>query len=70
MLTHSRQNEEYQEERYSKENPPKYAQFQEYRGEKNSFWPGFAEIVNPWTMICVGSGAVVAGTEIFFRRGH
>jgi len=67
-LTNFRQNEEYQQERYSKEDPTKFAEFQEYREQKNSFWPGVSEIANPWTLICVGSGVVAAGAQYMFEN--
>jgi hypothetical protein len=63
ILTRGRQNEEYQRERYSKEDPNKYLEFQEYCRQKNSFWPGLSEIVNPWTILCIASGAAAAGAE-------
>jgi hypothetical protein len=67
LLTNSRQNEEYQKERYSKDDPNKYLEFQEYRRQKNSFWPGFSELVNPWLLVCIGSGAAVAGVEYWLE---
>jgi hypothetical protein len=65
-----RQNEEYQRERYSKEDPNKYLEFQEYRRQKNSFWPGLSEIVNPWTILCIASGAAAAGAEYLIEARH
>lgn len=66
-LTCYRQNEEYQQERYSKDAPSKYIEFQQYRAEKNSFWPGVSEIANPWTLVCVASGLAAAGAEYAFE---
>ncbi|KAI8962949.1 DUF1295-domain-containing protein [Daldinia sp. FL1419] len=56
-----RENEENQEKRYSKENPVKYQQLQQYKKTKNSFWPGLAEFGNKWlwTVAAVGAGGVV-----------
>ncbi|KAL2825849.1 hypothetical protein BDW59DRAFT_145960 [Aspergillus cavernicola] len=51
-----RENEESQAERYSKEDPVKAKQFQEYREEKNSFWPDVRELGNKWSWIVVGAG--------------
>ncbi|KAJ9214538.1 hypothetical protein DTO166G4_3942 [Paecilomyces variotii] len=57
--------EEYQEKRYKTEDAPKYVELQEYRREKNSFWPSFSELKNPWTWKIVGFGlAGVAAEEI------
>jgi hypothetical protein len=67
-LTIYRQNEEYQQERYTQEDPIKYAEFQEYRKQKNSFWPGVSEITNPWTLICIGSGIAAAGVQYMFEN--
>lgn len=52
-----RQNEEYQEARYAKENPAKYQQLQEYKRTKNSFWPRVEEFGNKWLWAVVGAGA-------------
>ncbi|KAI1415511.1 DUF1295-domain-containing protein [Hypoxylon sp. FL1857] len=56
-----KENEENQEKRYSKENPVKYQQLQQYKQTKNSFWPGLAEVSNKWlwTVAAVGAGSVV-----------
>lgn len=70
LLTNSRQNEEYQKQRYSKDDPNKYLDFQEYRRQKNSLWPGFSEIVNLWSLLCIGAGAAVAGAEYLFETRH
>jgi len=70
ILTNGRQNEEYQKQRYSKDDPNKYLDFQEYRRQKNSFWPGFSEIVNPWSLVCIGAGVAVAGAEYLFETQH
>lgn len=70
LLTNSRQNEEYQKERYSKDDPNKYLEFQEYRRQKNSFWPSFSELVNPWSLVCIGTGAAVAGVEYLLETQH
>lgn len=53
-----KQNEASQEERYKKGDQYKYQELRVWRGEKNSFWPGLSEVVNPWTWVVVGSGMV------------
>jgi len=45
----------------------KFSQLQAYQAEKNSFWPGIGELVNPWTLVCVGAGALAAGAEYAFE---
>ncbi|PQE21666.1 DUF1295 domain protein [Rutstroemia sp. NJR-2017a WRK4] len=52
-----KENEETQEERYSKTDGAKYAQFQQYKSEKNSFWPSPDELQNKWLWIIAGIGA-------------
>jgi hypothetical protein len=49
-------NETFQEEKYKTEDPKKYAQLQEYRQQKGSFWPKPEEIYNPWTWVVVSAG--------------
>ncbi|PYI08754.1 DUF1295-domain-containing protein [Aspergillus sclerotiicarbonarius CBS 121057] len=53
-----KQTEASQETRYRAEDPHKYEQLQSWRREKNSFWPGFTEVINPWTWAVVGTGVV------------
>jgi hypothetical protein len=56
-----KENEAAQEEKYSSGSPAKYAQFQEYKCEKNSFWPRLEEFANPatWSVIAAGVGGVL-----------
>ncbi|OTB01635.1 hypothetical protein M426DRAFT_211969 [Hypoxylon sp. CI-4A] len=56
-----RENEENEAKRYSKENPTKYQQLQQYKNTKNSFWPSLKEVSNKWvwTVAAVGAGGVV-----------
>ncbi|GLA28793.1 DUF1295 domain protein [Aspergillus phoenicis ATCC 13157] len=53
-----RQTEASQETRYRTEDLHKYEQLQSWRREKNSFWPGFTEVVNPWTWVVLGAGVL------------
>jgi steroid 5-alpha reductase family enzyme len=62
-----RENEASQEERYAKENPLKSAEFDEYKKQKNSFWPSAAEVQNKWTWLMVGAGVAGAVAERAFR---
>jgi steroid 5-alpha reductase family enzyme len=60
-----KQNEESQEERYSKHDAIKAEDFKQYREEKNSFWPKPEEISNRWTL-----GLMVAGVAgVVLERG-
>ena len=51
-----------QRRRNSTSNPQKFAQFEEYSEEKNSFWPSTKEVQNPWLWTVIGGG--VAGVAI------
>ncbi|KAI0014641.1 DUF1295-domain-containing protein [Xylariomycetidae sp. FL0641] len=63
-----KQNEEYQESRYSKENPVKHQQLQEYKREKNSFWPSVKEASNKWVWVVAAVGAGGVAVEQLVRR--
>ncbi|WYZ38273.1 hypothetical protein EsH8_III_000187 [Colletotrichum jinshuiense] len=58
-----KENEASQEERYAKENPLKFQQLQEYKRDKNSFWPSVSEWDNKWVWVVAASGAVGAVVE-------
>ncbi|GJC87816.1 hypothetical protein ColLi_10654 [Colletotrichum liriopes] len=58
-----KENEASQEERYAKENPLKFQQLQEYKRDKNSFWPSLGEYDNKWVWIVAASGVVGAVVE-------
>ena len=51
-----------QRRRYSTSDPAKFAQFEQYSEDKNSFWPSTEEVKNPWLWAVVGGG--VAGVVI------
>ncbi|RGP81012.1 duf1295 domain protein [Fusarium longipes] len=57
-----KQNEEYQEERYSKHDAVKAEDFREYKAQKNSFWPKLEELRNGWTVAVMAAG--VAGVVL------
>ncbi|RMZ07296.1 hypothetical protein D0862_04324 [Hortaea werneckii] len=69
LIGGDKQNEEYQLERYSKHNPTKHQQLQQWRAEKNSFWPRLREIGNPWTLAVIGVGMLGAVAE-FSLENH
>ncbi|RFN50751.1 duf1295 domain protein [Fusarium flagelliforme] len=60
-----KENEESQAERYSKHDVVKAAEFNEYRHQKNSFWPKVEELGNSWTLGVLAAG--VAG--VFLEKG-
>ncbi|KAF5531723.1 DUF1295 domain-containing protein [Fusarium mexicanum] len=60
-----RENEESQAERYSKHDAIKAHEFEEYRQQKNSFWPKLEELRNSWTLGVLGIG--IAG--VVLERG-
>lgn len=62
-----KENEASQEQRYLRDDKTKFSQLQSYQAEKNSFWPGVGELVNPWMAVCVGAGAVAASAEYAFE---
>ena len=65
-----KENEASQEERYTTEDPAKKEQLEEYRSQKNSFWPGVEEVKNTWTWVVLGCGAVVVAFEHTLRMYH
>ncbi|KAJ4123199.1 hypothetical protein NW768_009727 [Fusarium equiseti] len=60
-----KENEESQAERYSKHDVVKAEEFNEYREQKNSFWPKIEEFGNSWTLGVLAAG--VAG--VVLERG-
>ena len=63
-----KENEANQEARYRADNSEKYEQLQEWKADKNSFWPKVEEIANPWTLAVLGCAAVGALAEVGLRR--
>ncbi|KAI4720714.1 DUF1295-domain-containing protein [Aureobasidium sp. EXF-10727] len=63
-----KQNEESQEQRYKADAPKKYVQLEEWRANKNSFWPALREVTNPWSLALVGIGAVGVLAERGLRK--
>jgi hypothetical protein len=58
-----RENERHQVRRYSQENPVKMSDFEEYRKERNSFWPDATALQNQWGWIVIGAGVATAALE-------
>jgi hypothetical protein len=63
-----RQTETSQRRRYSTSDPVKFAQFEKYSEEKNSFWPSTKEVKNPWLWAIVGSGVAGVAIERLLRE--
>jgi steroid 5-alpha reductase family enzyme len=61
------ENETSQEHRYVKESHKKHGQFEEYKRDKNSFWPKPKEATNPWTWAVLGAGVAGVALERGFR---
>lgn len=57
-----------QDERYAKESPDKKAQFDQYKTQKNSFWPAVNEFKNEWTLTVLGIGAATALAEVALKE--
>ncbi|KAF4452210.1 hypothetical protein F53441_4950 [Fusarium austroafricanum] len=63
-----KENEESQAERYSKEDSVKAEEFEEYRHQKNSFWPKLEELKNTSTLGVVAAG--MAGVALEWGVGN
>ncbi|KAI5209311.1 hypothetical protein AUEXF2481DRAFT_27938 [Aureobasidium subglaciale EXF-2481] len=63
-----KQNEESQEQRYKAEAPQKYRQLEEWRANKNSFWPALREVTNPWSLALISLGAFGVLAERGLRK--
>ncbi|KAJ5424561.1 Protein of unknown function DUF1295, partial [Penicillium cf. griseofulvum] len=65
-----KQTEVSQEERYKSQDPHKYGQLRQWQIEKNSFWPGLRDLVNPWTLAVAGCGFIGVVIEEGFRGAY
>jgi hypothetical protein len=63
-----KENEASQEERYRAGAPGKWAELEDFKQEKNSFWPSVAEIANKWTWVVAGLGVGGVALERLARR--
>jgi len=57
-----------QKRRYSTSDPAKFAQFEQYSEDKNSFWPSTKEVQNPWLWAVVGGGVAGVAIETMLRE--
>ncbi|KAH9826645.1 DUF1295-domain-containing protein [Teratosphaeria destructans] len=62
-----KENEASQLERYSAQNPKKYAQLRSWQQTENSFWPSLVQVANPWTIAVVGVGALGAFAQSYLE---
>lgn len=65
-----KEHEAFEEQRYFKEKSPKYSQLQEYKTQKNAFWPSLNEVHNPWCWTVVTVGVTCAMLERVFGRSR
>jgi hypothetical protein len=50
--------EAHQTRRYSQSHPAKYVELEQFRKEKNAFWPQAKEFSNKWLWTVVGLGGL------------
>jgi hypothetical protein len=63
-----KENETSQQERYRAGAPGKWEELEDFKQEKNSFWPSVAEITNKWTWVVAGLGVGGVAFERLARR--
>lgn len=59
--------EKHQTRRYSASQPEKFAELEQFRREKNAFWPTAQELSNKWLWTVVGIGAAGVAVEQTLR---
>ncbi|KAB5560123.1 hypothetical protein GE09DRAFT_1115792 [Coniochaeta sp. 2T2.1] len=65
-----KQTEAHQHRRYSESNPDKLVEFQQFRAEKNAFWPRVKEFGNQWLWTVIAVGGVGVVVEEALRTLH
>ncbi|KAF2816120.1 DUF1295-domain-containing protein [Mytilinidion resinicola] len=65
-----KENEASQTRRYSMSDPEKLKQLEQFRNEKNSFWPAAKELSNHWLWTVLGFGALGIAIEEGLRTLH
>lgn len=53
-----KQTEASQDERYPSDDPKKFIQLQQWRGENNSFWPSLHDLTKPWALAVAACGLI------------
>jgi steroid 5-alpha reductase family enzyme len=64
------QKEKSQTRRYSASHPEKFAELEQFREDKNSFWPRVEELKNRWLWRVMGIGAAGVLVEEGLRMLH
>lgn len=70
FVSGDKETEASQEERYRSQDPHKYEQLQQWKREKNSFWPDLSDLVNPWALAVAGCGFIAVVFEEGFRGAY
>lgn len=65
-----KQTEASQEERYQATDAEKLTQLREWKREKNSFWPSFKDLINPWALVIYSCGFMGAFAEEVVRTRY
>jgi hypothetical protein len=65
-----KQKERHQTRRYSESHPAKFAELEQFRKEKNAFWPQTKELSNKWLWTVLGVGALTVVVEEALRSFH
>lgn len=65
-----KENEANQTRRYSQSQPEKFAELEQFRREKNAFWPQVQEFGNKWLWTVVGIGGLGVVVEEALRTLH
>ncbi|KAF2129247.1 hypothetical protein P153DRAFT_356849 [Dothidotthia symphoricarpi CBS 119687] len=62
--------EKHQTRRYSASQPEKFAELEQFRHEKNAFWPTAQELSNKWLWTVIGIGGLGVAVEQTLRTLH
>ena len=62
--------EKHQERRYSASSPEKLRELEQFRQDKNAFWPSVNELKNKWLWTVLGFGGLGIAVEQTLRAFH
>jgi hypothetical protein len=65
-----KQKEAHQTRRYSQSQPAKFAELEQFKKDKNAFWPQAKEFGNKWLWTVVGIGGLGVVVEECLRTLH
>lgn len=65
-----KEKERSQTRRYSASHPEKFAELEQFRSEKNAFWPATKEFTNKWLWYVCGAGVAGVVVEEALRTFH